>query len=158
GEQGGRDAVDPARHHQRQAPEQVAGVLRLGRLVDGTLVLSPGLSQRPADTGQTARWMMVAHSLESVSALIDAGQIRAGMTRAALRRLLGQPDDVGGTSRKYKEPCIWKYGEVEFAFPLARSPRQAEFHGLWLVYVDSWEGAPRPFIKLLGPDSKETGS
>jgi hypothetical protein len=92
--------------------------------------------------------------LESISALVRAGQIREGMTRAELRALLGDPDDVGCTSRKYKEPSIWKYGEVEFAFPAARSAREAEAHGLWLVYVDSFEGDPRPFIKLLGPDAK----
>jgi hypothetical protein len=99
--------------------------------------------------------MMSAHSLESISALIEAGEIRAGMTRAELRALLGEPDDVGCISRKYKEPSIWKYGEVEFAFPAARSARESESHGLWLIYVDSWEGSPRPFIKLLGPDSNK---
>jgi len=47
-----------------------------------------------------------------------------------------------------------KYGEVEFAFPAAKSEREAGSHGLWLVYVDSFEGDPHPFIELLGPDTK----
>jgi hypothetical protein len=96
---------------------------------------------------------MGAHSLESISALVKAGQIRDGMTRAELRALLGGPDDVGCTSWKYKVPSIWKYGEVEFAFPAAKSEREAVSHGLWLVYVDSFEGDPHPFIELLGPDT-----
>jgi O-acetyl-ADP-ribose deacetylase (regulator of RNase III) len=98
------------------------------------------------------------HSLETIAALVKSGHIREGMTRAELRALLGDPDDVGGTSRKYREPSLWKYGEVEFAFPNARTAREAATHGLWLVYVDSFEGDPRPFIKLLGPEAKPAGS
>ena len=98
---------------------------------------------------------MGAHSLESISALVKAGQIRRGMTRAELRTLLGEPDDIGGTSRKYKVPSIWKYGDVEFAFPMAKSPHQTESHGLHSVYVDSYEGDQRPFVTLLGPDSDQ---
>jgi hypothetical protein len=78
-----------------------------------------------------------------------------GMTRAELRALLGEPDDVGCISRKYKVPSIWKYGDVEFAFPPAKSALEAESGGLWLVYVDSFEGDPHPFIELLGLDSDE---
>jgi len=94
---------------------------------------------------------MSADYLESVSALIQAGRIRMGMTRAELRALLGEPEDVGCTSRKDKVPSVWKYGEVEFAFPPAKSAREADSHGLYLVYVD--EGHQRPFIELLAPDS-----
>jgi len=97
---------------------------------------------------------MGTHSLKSITALVKAGQIRKGMTRAELRALLGEPDDVGGTSRKYKVPSVWKYGEVEFAFSAAKSEGEAESQGLWLVYVDSFEGDPHPFIELLGPDTK----
>jgi len=83
---------------------------------------------------------MAIRRLESISALVKAGQIREGMTRIELRALLGEPDDVGCTSRKYKIPAIWKYEDVKFAFPPASSAREAKSGGLWLVYVDSFEG------------------
>ena len=95
---------------------------------------------------------MGPHSLESISALIKAGQIRIGMTRIELRTLLGEPDTAGGASRKNKVPSIWQYGEVEFSFPPARSIRVAEHHGLYLVYVD--ETDRQPFVLLLGPDTR----
>jgi hypothetical protein len=72
------------------------------------------------------------------------------MTRIELRALLGDPDVVGCTMRKKKVPMVWKYGEVEFSFPPARSVREAEHHGLYLVYVD--ETDHEPFVLLLGPD------
>jgi hypothetical protein len=62
--------------------------------------------------------------------------------------MLGEPDDVGGTSRKYKHPAIWKYGDVEFHWPSARSANQAEEAGLSLVMVDGWEGGPDPIILI----------
>jgi hypothetical protein len=55
---------------------------------------------------------MDAHSLETISALIKAGQIRLGMTRTELRTLLGEPDAMGCFSPKNKVPPVWKYGEV----------------------------------------------
>jgi hypothetical protein len=94
---------------------------------------------------------MDAHSLETISALIKAGQIRLGMTRTELRTLLGEPDAMGCFSPKNKVPPVWKYGEVEFSFPPARFLRVAEHHGLDLVYVD--ETDHEPFVLLLGPDA-----
>ncbi len=44
------------------------------------------------------------------------GPLRFGQTRAEIALLLGQPDDVGGTSRKYRRPTIWKYGDFELYF------------------------------------------
>jgi hypothetical protein len=79
---------------------------------------------------------MDAHSPETISARIKAGQIRLGMTRTELRTLLGEPDAMGCSSRKNKVPSVWKYGEVEFSFLPARSLRVAERHGLHLVYVE----------------------
>jgi hypothetical protein len=38
------------------------------------------------------------------------------MTREQLRALLGEPDAIGGTSRKYRRPRIWKYGNIEYHF------------------------------------------
>jgi len=46
----------------------------------------------------------------------DIGPIRLGCTREELRGVLGEPDDRGGTSRKYPEPVIWRYGKLEFHF------------------------------------------
>jgi hypothetical protein len=43
-------------------------------------------------------------------------KIRVGMSREEVVAALGQPDDVGGTSRKYKTPSIYKYGEIELFF------------------------------------------
>jgi hypothetical protein len=88
--------------------------------------------------------------LEEIRALIRQGRIRLGMTREEVRSLLGDPDDTGGASRKYKHPCIWKYGDVEFHWPLTKSPGQISSDGLRLVIVDGWEGGPDPIILLHG--------
>lgn len=60
--------------------------------------------------------------------------IQLGCTRAELITILGEPDDVGGTSRKYPTPAIWKYGDLEFHF---------EQDALWLIYAESPDGVPR---------------
>ena len=44
------------------------------------------------------------------------GRIRVGMTRHQVIEALGLPDDVGVTSRKYRTPAIFKYGEIELHF------------------------------------------
>ena len=46
----------------------------------------------------------------------DAAKDVFGSTREELVRFLGQPDDVGGTSRKYKTPSVYKYDDLEFFF------------------------------------------
>ena len=46
----------------------------------------------------------------------DICPVRLGMTRDELKAILGEPDDVGGTSRKQRTPVIWKYDELEFYF------------------------------------------
>jgi hypothetical protein len=56
----------------------------------------------------------------TVQRLLDQGKIRLGMTKAEVRELLGPPDDWGGTSRRYREPSIWRYGDTEFWFATAR--------------------------------------
>lgn len=43
-------------------------------------------------------------------------QIRVGMTREEVVAALGPPDDTGGTSRKYRTPAIYKYGDIELHF------------------------------------------
>lgn len=67
---------------------------------------------------------------------IQSGAIRLGMARLELFWLLGTPDDVGGTSRKYPLPCVFKYGEVEFAFTPSRNRYENESATLTLVFID----------------------
>jgi hypothetical protein len=60
-------------------------------------------------------------ALDRVLELITAGRIRLGMTKAEVRDVLGPPDNWGNTSRRYREPSIWKYGDVEFWFERRKS-------------------------------------
>jgi hypothetical protein len=48
----------------------------------------------------------------------DICPLRLGMSRDELKAVLGQPDDVGGTSRRWRTPAIYKYSDVEFHFGL----------------------------------------
>jgi len=50
-------------------------------------------------------------------------KLRVGMSREEVLALLGPPDDVGGTSRKYREPAIFKYGQVELHFEPGKDGR-----------------------------------
>ncbi len=58
-----------------------------------------------------------------------------GATRDELRQLLGEPDQVGGTSRRQRVPQIWKYGEIEYHFGTDGR--------VWLVYSEDADGNPR---------------
>ena len=44
----------------------------------------------------------------------DISPIRLGCAREEIRRLFGEPDAVGCTSRNNRTPAIWKYGDLEF--------------------------------------------
>lgn len=44
-----------------------------------------------------------------------------------LVELLGKPTDQGGTSRKYKFPCVFKYGKVEFGFTPAKYKNENQY-------------------------------
>ncbi len=46
----------------------------------------------------------------------DFGGLRLEMTEAEILALLGEPDTVGGTSRRQSRPLIWKYGDFELHF------------------------------------------
>ena len=73
----------------------------------------------------------------------------AGLTsnsdRDELHRILGEPDAVGGTTRKHPVPLIWNYGGVEFHFGIG-SPST-----LWLLFFDYPDlppaGNPRLLVK-----------
>jgi hypothetical protein len=87
--------------------------------------------------------------LDVVSGLIASGQLRVGMIRSELLDILGPPDATGGASRKYREDCIYKYGDVQFVFPTAASARDTELHGLLYAYVDDdVDGVDEPLFLL----------
>ena len=69
-------------------------------------------------------------------------QIQIGMTRGEVVAILGQPDDVGVTTRKYKTPSIYKYGEIELHFESWKAGT------LWMAYQEDEHGNG---IVLLGP-------
>jgi hypothetical protein len=55
----------------------------------------------------------------SLLAFLESGEfggVHLGMSRAEVEGLFGPPDDVGGTSRRYRVPSIWKYGSFELHF------------------------------------------
>lgn len=54
--------------------------------------------------------------MDKIKNFIFQGKIHLGMTKADVRSLLGPPDGWGVTSRKYREPRIWVYGNIEFWF------------------------------------------
>ena len=45
--------------------------------------------------------------MNEISSLIDK-------SREEIISSLGQPDEVGGTSRKYKHPSVYKYANTEY--------------------------------------------
>ena len=63
------------------------------------------------------------------------------MNHAEVRSLLGEPDATGGTSRRNKNPGIYKYGDVELGFG------KNDQAGLVLVYLD--ETKSDEFVTLL---------
>lgn len=40
-------------------------------------------------------------------------KVTLGMSRERVVAALGEPDAAGGTSRKYRTPSIYKYGQIE---------------------------------------------
>lgn len=64
----------------------------------------------------------------------DISPIRLGCAREEIRALFGEPDAVGGATRKYRTPGIWKYGELEFHF----GPKSTD--ALCLIYSETPEG------------------
>ncbi len=96
--------------------------------------------------------------LEAVADLIGQGRVRLGMSRSELHDLLGRPDQEGGTSRKYRTPSIYKYGDVQFVFPGAKSAADGESQGLLYAYVDDdVDGLDEPMF-LLGGQAQGPGS
>jgi hypothetical protein len=64
----------------------------------------------------------------------DICPIRLGMRRAQLQAAFGEPDLVGGTSRKRHTPTIWVYDGLEFHFDHVTGDE------LVLIFRDSADG------------------
>src|SRR5581483_3712690 len=60
---------------------------------------------------------MVTLSLKEFLRTGILGPVQLGMLRAQLLNVLGEPEHIGGTSRKHHQPTILKYGDLEFLFP-----------------------------------------
>ncbi len=58
--------------------------------------------------------------------------MRLGISRRELQIALGDPDDVGGTSRRHPRPAIWRYEQVEFHFD--------DDDALRLIYAEGPDG------------------
>ncbi len=78
------------------------------------------------------------------------GPVRLGMSRAQVQELLGPPDDVGGTSRKYRTPSTWKYGDIEFYFGGRDDPLQSLFTDTFQVPSGGHAIALDPWIVRRG--------
>jgi len=71
-------------------------------------------------------------SLKHLLRACELGRVRLGMHEGEVAALLGTPDAVGGTSRKYRKPSLWVYGDVELFFD--RQTRR-----LRLMVINFWE-------------------
>jgi hypothetical protein len=69
-------------------------------------------------------------SLERFLRTGQFGEVVFGMSPQQVREHLGEPDDTGGTSRKYSHPSIYLYGTVEIWF--SRTPT----YGVIGIYWD----------------------
>ncbi len=76
---------------------------------------------------------------ERFSSTGDICPVKLGFSRDEVRRVLGEPDDVGGTSRKHRRPRIWRYRDLEFHF---------SGDGLSLIYQETPSGIVRISIPL----------
>jgi hypothetical protein len=63
-----------------------------------------------------------------------------GATRSEMKRLQGEPTDVGAISRGHREPSIWRYGEIEYHFGIDDRA--------FLIYTEDETGEPRVFGQL----------
>src|SRR4051794_27422331 len=76
---------------------------------------------------------MMLVSLKDFLASGVFGPVSFGCDRQQLEAILGEPEDVGGVSRKHRRLVIWKYGDVEFYFSRASG-------GLEMVHIDRFTG------------------
>jgi hypothetical protein len=64
----------------------------------------------------------------------DICPLRLGNTREQVKEILGEPDSMGGISRKNQIPAIWRYEEIEFHF----GPKPNDV--LSLIYSEDQDG------------------
>jgi hypothetical protein len=64
------------------------------------------------------------------------GPIALGCSKADVLGILGEPDLRGGTSRKHRQPSIFRYGDIEFHFG------HQEAAPLWLIHFELELGPP----------------
>ncbi len=55
-------------------------------------------------------------SLKDFAVTGNFGPVGAGFTPVRLEALFGEPEATGGTSRRWRRPLIWKYGDLDFHF------------------------------------------
>ena len=60
------------------------------------------------------------------------GPLTIGDSAEKLKNTLGDPHEVGGSSRRHRAPGIWKYGDVEFHLTDDR-------RRIWLIFCDTYE-------------------
>jgi hypothetical protein len=83
-----------------------------------------------------------------LSEFLQSGRLnglQVGMTQEQVLQTLGEPEDVGGTSRKYRKPSVWKYGNLELFFN--RTPPYTCFR----IYIEF----PFPEMPIRLPDCFE---
>ncbi len=87
--------------------------------------------------------------LDVINDFVATGRIKLGMTRKDMQALLGPAEKEGGTSRKYRLPSVYLYGDVQFVFPQARTVADCEIQGLRCIYVeDSLDELKEPLFLL----------
>lgn len=59
---------------------------------------------------------MIAVSLRDFLRTGTFGPVQLGLSREQVQQRIGLPDATGGTSRKYRIPAVWKYGDIELYY------------------------------------------
>ena len=79
--------------------------------------------------GEVVEWEQVPADASQITK-----KLRIGMTRQEVVSILGEPDEIGGSSKKYQAPSIFKYGEIELHF-------EQSTHGeLRRIYMENGRG------------------
>jgi len=72
---------------------------------------------------------------------MEATPLGLGATRDELRQLLGEPTDVSTTTRRQRQPIIWRYGEIEYHF--------GDDGRVWQIYTEDKNRNPRVLGRLI---------
>src|SRR5687768_9296894 len=63
------------------------------------------------------------------------GPVKLGMSHVQVEDILGPPESTGGTSRRFKTPVIWLYGDIELHF----ERDNGRLGNLNLIYLDHFD-------------------